>query len=139
MSRISFRKDRLDILFSTLLLLYAVEPVFGDILVIDYLIYGLMAVCAVLMLVFLVKNLIKDARGFISSYTSRSVFWIVDAVICLIGLAVGYAFSSNSGSWWIFLFICFCCCIFSADTKGNENNVILQGRTPGASESVIYD
>ena len=66
---------------------------FGDILVIDYLIYGLMAVCAVLMLVFLVKDLIKDARGFISSYTSRSVFWIVDAVICLIGLAVSYAFS----------------------------------------------
>lgn len=102
MIKISFKKDRLDILFSTLLLLYAVEPVFGDILVIDYLIYGLMAVCAVLMLVFLVKDLIKDARGFISSYTSRSVFWIVDAVICLIGLAVGYAFSSNSGSWWIF-------------------------------------
>lgn len=120
MSRISFRKDRLDILFSTLLLLYAVEPVFGDILVIDYLIYGLMAVCAVLMLVFLVKDLIKDARGFISSYTSRSVFWIVDAVICLIGLAVSYALSSNSGSWWIFLFICFVAVYFLPTPKGTK-------------------
>lgn len=117
MSRISFRKDRLDILFSTLLLLYAVEP---NILVIDYLIYGLMAVCAVLMLVFLVKDLIKDARGFISSYTSRSVFWIVDAVICLIGLAVSYAFSSNSGSWWIFLFICFVAVYFLPTPKGTK-------------------
>lgn len=120
MSRISFRKDRLDILFSTLLLLYAVEPVFGDILVIDYLIYGLMAVCAVLMLVFLVKDLIKDARGFISSYTSRSVFWIIDAVICLIGQAVGYAFSSNLVSCWIFLFICFVVLYFLPTPKGTK-------------------
>ena len=120
MIRISFRKDRLDILFSTLMLLSAVEPVFGDILVIDYLIYGLMAVCAVLMLVFLVKDLIKDARGFISSYTSRSVFWIVDAVICLIGLAVGYAFSSNLVSCWIFLFICFVVLYFLPIPKGTK-------------------
>lgn len=120
MSRISFRKDRLDIIFSTLMLLSAVEPVFGDILVIDYLIYGLMAVCAVLMLVFLVKDLIKDARGFISSYTSRSVFWIIDAVICLIGLAVGYAFSSNLVSCWIFLFICFVVLYFLPTPKGTK-------------------
>lgn len=120
MIRISFRKDRLDILFSTLMLLSAVEPVFGDILVIDYLIYGLMAVCAVLMLVFLVKDLIKDARGFISSYTSRSVFWIIDAVICLIGLAVGYAFSSNLVSCWIFLFICFVVLYFLPTPKGTK-------------------
>ena len=120
MIRISFRKDRLDILFSTLMLLSAVEPVFGDILVIDYLIYGLMAVCAVLMLVFLVKDLIKDARGFISSYTSRSVFWIIDAVICLIGLAVGYAFSSNLVSCWIFLFICFVVLYFLPIPKGTK-------------------
>lgn len=120
MIKISFRKDRLDILFSTLMLLSAVEPVFGDILVIDYLIYGLMAVCAVLMLVFLVKDLIKDARGFISSYTSRSVFWIVDAVICLIGLAVGYAFSSNLVSCWIFLFICFVVLYFLPTPKGTK-------------------
>lgn len=120
MSRISFRKDRLDILFSTLMLLSAVEPVFGDILVIDYLIYGLMAVCAVLMLVFLVKDLIKDARGFILSYTSRSVFWIIDAVICLIGLAVGYAFNSNLVSCWIFLFICFGVLYFLPTPKGTK-------------------
>lgn len=120
MIKISFRKDRLDILFSTLMLLSAVEPVFGDILVIDYLIYGLMAVCAVLMLVFLVKDLIKDARGFISSYTSRSVFWIIDAVICLIGLAVGYAFSSNLVSCWIFLFICFVVLYFLPTPKGTK-------------------
>lgn len=120
MIKISFKKDRLDILFSTLMLLSAVEPVFGDILVIDYLIYGLMAVCAVLMLVFLVKDLIKDARGFISSYTSRSVFWIVDAVICLIGLAVGYAFSSNLVSCWIFLFICFVVLYFLPTPKGTK-------------------
>ncbi|WP_295436235.1 hypothetical protein [uncultured Prevotella sp.] len=120
MSRISFKKDRLDIIFSTLMLLSAVEPVFGDILVIDYLIYGLMAVCAVLMLVFLVKDLIKDARGFISSYTSRSVFWIIDAIICLIGLAVGYAFSSNLVSCWIFLFICFVVLYFLPIPKGTK-------------------
>lgn len=120
MIKISFKKDRLDILFSTLMLLSAVEPVFGDILVIDYLIYGLMAVCAVLMLVFLVKDLIKDARGFISSYISRSVFWIVDAVICLIGLAVGYAFSSNLVSCWIFLFICFGVLYFLPTPKGTK-------------------
>lgn len=120
MIKISFKKDRLDILFSTLMLLSAVEPVFGDILVIDYLIYGLMAVCAVLMLVFLVKDLIKDARGFISSYTSRSVFWIIDAVICLIGLAVGYAFSSNLVSCWIFLFICFVVLYFLPTPKGTK-------------------
>ena len=120
MSRISFKKDRLDIIFSTLMLLSAVEPVFGDILVIDYLIYGLMAVCAVLMLVFLVKDLIKDARGFISSYTSRSVFWIIDAVICLIGLAVGYAFNSNLVSCWIFLFICFVVLYFLPIPKGTK-------------------
>ena len=120
MIKISFKKDRLDILFSTLMLLSAVEPVFGDILVIDYLIYGLMAVCAVLMLVFLVKDLIKDARGFISSYTSRSVFWIIDAVICLIGLAVGYAFSSNLVRCWIFLFICFVVLYFLPTPKGTK-------------------
>lgn len=120
MIKISFRKDRLDILFSILMLLSAVEPVFGDILVIDYLIYGLMAVCAVLMLVFLVKDLIKDARGFISSYTSRSVFWIIDAIICLIGLAVGYAFSSNLVSCWIFLFICFVVLYFLPTPKGTK-------------------
>lgn len=120
MIKISFKKDRLDIIFSTLMLLSAVEPVFGDILVIDYLIYGLMAVCAVLMLVFLVKDLIKDARGFISSYTSRSVFWIIDAVICLIGLAVGYAFSSNLVSCWIFLFICFVVLYFLPTPKGTK-------------------
>ena len=120
MIKISFKKDRLDIIFSTLMLLSAVEPVFGDILVIDYLIYGLMAVCAVLMLVFLVKDLIKDARGFISSYTSRSVFWIIDAVICLIGLAVGYAFSSNLVSCWIFLFICFVVLYFLPIPKGTK-------------------
>ena len=120
MIKISFKKDRLDIIFSTLMLLSAVEPVFGDILVIYYLIYGLMAVCAVLMLVFLVKDLIKDARGFISSYTSRSVFWIIDAVICLIGLAVGYAFSSNLVSCWIFLFICFVALYFLPTPKGTK-------------------
>lgn len=118
MSRISFRKDRLDIIFSTLMLLSAVEPVFGDILVIDYLNYGLMAVCAVLMLVFLVKDLIKDARGFISSYTSRSVLSVLDIVICLIGVAVSYAVDAGMSSFWILMLVLTVIAYFLPAPKG---------------------
>lgn len=105
MRKVDLKTDKLEIIFSIFLLLFALEPLFGGMPTADYAVWGLIVLCIVLLLVFLVRDLVKDAHGFLSRYTSRSVLSVLEIVICLIGMAVSYAVEASMNSFWILMLV----------------------------------
>lgn len=114
MRKVDLKTGKLEIVFSIFLLLFALEPLFGSVPAADYAVWGLIVLCLVLM----IKDLVKDARGFLSRYTSRSVLSVLDIVICLIGVAVSYAVDAGMSSFWILMLVLTVIAYFLPAPKG---------------------
>lgn len=118
MRKVDLKTGKTEIIFSAFLLLFAIEPLFAGMTMVDYAVWGLIVLCILLLIVSLARNLAKDARGFLSRYTSRSVFSVIDIVISLIGVAVSYAVESNLNAFWIFMLVLTVISYFLPTPKG---------------------
>lgn len=118
MRKVDLKTGKTEIIFSVFLLLFAIEPLFAGMPMVDYAVWGLIVLCIVLLIVSLARNLAKDARSFLSRYTSRSVFSVVDIVINIIGVAVSYAVESNLNAFWIFMLVLTVISYFLPTPKG---------------------
>lgn len=118
MRKVDLKTGKLEIVFSIFLLLFALEPLFGSMPAADYAVWGLIVLCLVPMVVLMIKDLVKDARGFLSRYTSRSVLSVLDIVICLIGVAVSYAVDAGMSSFWILMLVLTVIAYFLPAPKG---------------------
>ena len=114
MRKVDLKTGKLEIIFSIFLLLFALEPLFGSVPAADYAVWGLIVLCLVLMVVLMIKDLVKDARGFLS----RSVLSVLDIVICLIGVAVSYAVDAGMSSFWILMLVLTVIAYFLPAPKG---------------------
>lgn len=118
MRKVDLKTGKTEIIFSVFLLLFAIEPLFAGMPMVDYAVWGLIVLCIVLLIVSLVRDLAKDARGFLSRYTSRSVLSVLDIVICLIGVAVSYAVDAGMSSFWILMLVLTVIAYFLPAPKG---------------------
>lgn len=106
MKKIDFKQHTSSVVFSILLFLNALLPIFENINIIFYTLSSLMILCVVIGIVHCTKAVVKDKRSFILNLTSRSVFSFFDAIIALIGLIIAYCFHSNMLNLWIFILVC---------------------------------
>lgn len=106
MKKIDFKQDTSSVVFSVLLFLNALLPIFEINNIIFYTLSSLMILCVLMGIVHCAKAIVKDKRSFVLNLTSRSVFSFFDAIIALIGLIIAYSFHTNMLNFWIFILVC---------------------------------
>lgn len=105
MGKIYVSHDLPSIMFSIFLFLFAVEPVFEKINVIDYIIWSLIMLCGAIWLVSCIISIGRDKKNFIISLASKSQFSFFNIAGALIGLIISYSLNSNLFKVWIFLLV----------------------------------
>ena len=105
MEKIFLRHNLPSIMFSLFLFLFAIEPVFEKIIIIDYIVWALIMLCVIILFVSVISLIIKYKMVFILSLTSKSRFSFFNITSALIGLIISYSFNSHLVNVWIFLLV----------------------------------
>lgn len=110
-----------SIMFSAFLFLFAIEPVFEKIIVIDYIVWALIMLCAAIMLCSVIVLIVKSKMEFVLSLTSKSRLSFFNIASALIGLIISYSFNSHLVKVWIFLSVLNIVDILTPDPFKNKN------------------
>ena len=110
-----------SIMFSAFLFLFAIEPVFEKIIVIDYIVWALIMLCGAIMLCSVIVLIVKSKMEFVLSLTSKSRLSFFNIASALIGLIISYSFNSHLVKVWIFLSVLNIVDILTPDPFKNKN------------------
>ncbi len=90
-----------NLMFSLFLFLFAVEPIFENIEILDYIVWSIMILCGVVWLASFIKSIVKKRKDFMS----KSLFSFFDIASSLIGSIISYSLNSHLFKMWIFLLV----------------------------------